>query len=218
MYSLVLMAALSGGMEVPGCCGGGCASSCCYPAAYYPCFWWGYGCYLWYPASWYPPVVGVASEPDTRLQEARRLEPTATERKLNELLDQLKGINDRSVQLGNQLDSVEKRLRRLENPTRQRKPRERSGTDLGNKALVTVSIPQGAKLYLNGQLTPAQGGKISGFLTPDLVNGQANRYLLEVEWQRGGKMEKEARSLAVQPGARVHVSFDRANLDQMAAR
>jgi uncharacterized protein (TIGR03000 family) len=75
-----------------------------------------------------------------------------------------------------------------------------------NKALVIVSVPTGAKLYLNNQLTNGQGTTRS-FVTPKLEQGRTYSYTFRMEVFQNGVLKTQTQQTAFQPGQRVTVVF-----------
>jgi len=76
-----------------------------------------------------------------------------------------------------------------------------------NRALVYVSLPPDAKLYIDGYPT-ATGTNLRSFISPELELNKNYFYTLKVEMMRDGKMLTEIQRVYFQAGREVRVSFD----------
>ena len=76
----------------------------------------------------------------------------------------------------------------------------------GNKALVVVSLPAEAKLFLNNQPTRSQG-TVRNFLTPPLEPGATFTYVLRAELVHGGQVRVQTQEITFQAGRQANVTF-----------
>ncbi len=76
----------------------------------------------------------------------------------------------------------------------------------GNRALVVVSLPADAKLYLNNQPTRAQG-TVRKFMTPALEPGATFTYVLRAEVVTNGQTRVQTRAITFQAGRQANVTF-----------
>jgi len=75
-------------------------------------------------------------------------------------------------------------------------------------ALITVSVPAGAKLLIDGAVTAStEGTRV--FESPVLVPGKSYVYTLEAEFVRDGKTVVVKREIKVAAGAEVNVSMEK---------
>ena len=75
-----------------------------------------------------------------------------------------------------------------------------------NKALVVVSLPADARLFLNGQFTRAQG-TLRSFMTPALEPGGIFTYTFRMELFQNGAVRTQTQEVTFQAGQRVSVVF-----------
>jgi uncharacterized protein (TIGR03000 family) len=79
--------------------------------------------------------------------------------------------------------------------------------DNGNsRAKLTVEVPEDAKLYIDDQLMKTTSSR-RVFNTPPLEPGQAYYYIVRVEFVRDGKTQSEEKRVIVRPGEDVVTSF-----------
>ena len=76
----------------------------------------------------------------------------------------------------------------------------------GNKALVVVSLPADAKLFLNNQPTRTQG-TVRKFLTPTLEPGATFTYVLRAELVHNGQVRVQTQQITFQAGRQANVTF-----------
>jgi uncharacterized protein (TIGR03000 family) len=96
------------------------------------------------------------------------------------------------------------------NPTKT----ELEGRDTNARAHLTIDVPVGATVFLDGQRTNWPAGKRE-FQTPDLVAGHTYYYDLRVEVVRDGQTLTETRRIVLRPGEFVTAAFP--NLHQERA-
>jgi uncharacterized protein (TIGR03000 family) len=77
-----------------------------------------------------------------------------------------------------------------------------------DKVLVNVSVPTDAKIMFQGEKT-TQTGSARRFVSPSLTAGYRYSYTVQATWMENGKEVSQSRSLAVQPGDVVNVTFTR---------
>jgi uncharacterized protein (TIGR03000 family) len=75
-----------------------------------------------------------------------------------------------------------------------------------NEAIVYVRLPEGAKLFANGQPTN-QTGTERVFATPDLTPGYDFNYTMSVEWISNGETKTAKKQVTVRAGHRTTVDF-----------
>ncbi|MCZ2340616.1 MAG: TIGR03000 domain-containing protein [Bacteroidales bacterium] len=75
-------------------------------------------------------------------------------------------------------------------------------------ALLTVELPEGAKLFVDGQLTRGEGN-VRKFHTPELPNGKSFFYELKAEVTINGQTEVEEKRVIVKAGDTISESFPR---------
>jgi uncharacterized protein (TIGR03000 family) len=83
-----------------------------------------------------------------------------------------------------------------------------------NRALVTVSLPAAAKLFVNDQLTKGEGGRRS-FFTPELKIGTTYSYTLRMETMRNGAMMSSSQQIYFRAGKAVYVDFEGGNVSDV---
>jgi uncharacterized protein (TIGR03000 family) len=87
-------------------------------------------------------------------------------------------------------------------PKEKKKPAE----DTSVRARLTVELPQGARLFVDGSPVKATSAKRS-FITPPLQAGQTYYYDLRAEMIRDGQTVAVSRRVLVRPGQEAHASF-----------
>ena len=75
-----------------------------------------------------------------------------------------------------------------------------------NEAVVIVRVPEGAKLFANGQPTNLAGAERI-FATPDLTPGYDFNYTMSVEWTSNGETRTAKKQITVRAGHRTMVDF-----------
>jgi uncharacterized protein (TIGR03000 family) len=83
-------------------------------------------------------------------------------------------------------------------------------------AQVTVVLPRGAQLYVNGVAMAADGKQT--FLTPKLDRGKKFFYTVKAELLRDGRKVTESQRVSVQAGSSVTVDFTAATSTLTASR
>jgi uncharacterized protein (TIGR03000 family) len=83
-----------------------------------------------------------------------------------------------------------------------------STADESAPARLTVELPAGAKLYVDGTPTTLHGA-VRQFHTPALPAGQAFYYELKAEVTIGGKTEVEQKRVVVRAGETITAEFPR---------
>ena len=77
-----------------------------------------------------------------------------------------------------------------------------------DKVLINVTVPADAKIMFQGAKTAQTGGS-RRFLSPSLEAGYRYSYSVQATWKENGKEVSQTRSIAVQPGDVVQVTFTR---------
>lgn len=75
-----------------------------------------------------------------------------------------------------------------------------------NRAIVVVSLPAHAMLYLNSLPTRSQG-PVRTFITPELEPGATFTYTFRMESFENGQRRSQTQDVTFQPGRHVAVSF-----------
>ena len=75
-----------------------------------------------------------------------------------------------------------------------------------NEAVVVVRVPEGAKLFANGQPTNLTGTERT-FATPALTPGHDFTYTMSVEWTANGETKTAKQQVTVRAGYRTAVDF-----------
>jgi uncharacterized protein (TIGR03000 family) len=83
-------------------------------------------------------------------------------------------------------------------------------------ARVTVVLPAGARLYVNGVAVEAKGKQT--FQTPSLRKGRTFYYTVKAELMRGGRKVTESQRVSVEAGKAVTVDFTAAKATLTARR
>jgi len=71
---------------------------------------------------------------------------------------------------------------------------------------ITVDLPDGARLYVDGKLTETRSTAQS-FATPNLAPGQMYAYTFRAEVMRDGEKRSDTRRVVFRPGETVRVTF-----------
>jgi uncharacterized protein (TIGR03000 family) len=79
------------------------------------------------------------------------------------------------------------------------------------EATVTVQLPEGAKLRVDGQIVPMEGTTRT-FTTPTLEPGQNYYYTMEAVVTRDGKEEAQSQRVVVRAGGTARVDFRTASV------
>ena len=74
-------------------------------------------------------------------------------------------------------------------------------------AVVSITLPADAKLYVDGQLTKTMDKAFRTFATPELENGQEYRYVMKAEVIRDGIVQSETKTVIVKAGADIREEF-----------
>lgn len=74
-------------------------------------------------------------------------------------------------------------------------------------AVVSITLPADAKLYVDGQLTKTIDKSLRTFATPELENGQEYRYVMKAEVVRDGIVQSETKTVIVKAGADIREEF-----------
>ncbi len=102
---------------------------------------------------------------------------------------------------------LDQRMRHIEDHFQQgQKAEEKTGIP-ANRALLTVSLPAGAKLYVNEE--PTKGDSASrSFLTPELKAGTTYSYTLRMEIMHNGVMTSRSQQVYFRAGKEAHATFE----------
>jgi uncharacterized protein (TIGR03000 family) len=73
-------------------------------------------------------------------------------------------------------------------------------------ARITLNVPAGARVWFDGQKTAAKG-TVREYKSPPLKAGQKATYQIRATWKKNGHTVSQTRTVAVAPGAKVHVRF-----------
>lgn len=121
---------------------------------------------------------------------------------------QLERVEKDFGRLHDSFRAVDKRIQEIEgrikvNPV----PGPNQGYQLpANRALVVVHLPEGAKLYLEGELTKGES-TLRAFVTPDLESSATYSYTLKAEIHREGRIETHTRTVYFRAGNEIRVNF-----------
>jgi uncharacterized protein (TIGR03000 family) len=85
-----------------------------------------------------------------------------------------------------------------------------AGTQSNARALVTVSLPEDAKLWFNNTLT-ATTGSVREFQSPPLPPGGRYKYQVRASWQEHGHLVTRAQDIEVTPHAHININFQSSN-------
>jgi len=116
------------------------------------------------------------------------------------------------------LRQLEERLKKLEGKpaTMESTPKMPPADDLlslpqnkarAGKAMLIVSLPENATLYLQGQATKSTGN-VRTYQTPELQPGEKYSYSVRVEMMQEGKLVSLSRQVSFQAGQQVRVAFE----------
>jgi uncharacterized protein (TIGR03000 family) len=206
MYSVVLLAALSAadGSVGAGFCRAYPVShcpNCAYGAGYSGPkggdFWPGYSC--WGGCGGYAsPAYGVPMTPLVTPLPKRPVDPDD---------QRLDGKKKKAGEDDEDADKPKKR---------RKKPADDEDEAGKTAALITIFLPAGAKLTVDGRTVTASGVKT--FITPPLEKGAAYSYEVNIETKRDGKPFVVTRRLRVTAGESVHADYRDLSPQSVAAR
>jgi uncharacterized protein (TIGR03000 family) len=91
-------------------------------------------------------------------------------------------------------------------------PKQKTSADGQVRARLTIDVPEGAKVFLDGELMNLAAGK-RDFQTPDLQPGLTYYYDLRVEIVRDGQTIAENQRIILRPGQTVTAAFPNLNQD-----
>jgi uncharacterized protein (TIGR03000 family) len=219
MYSMVLMVALTAGLDAPAwghhhpkgpCSGGYCGSygggrgcnKACVPTygGYNDCGCGGYGCGGYGDGGWSCYNGGGPACCGGSLTPAPAAAPAA-----------VKASSDYVVPA-----PLPSAARTSPSPASDGKEleltsiRAEESRPVSNSARLVVDLPADARLYINGGLYPTRT-----FRTPALESGKPYHYVVRAEIVRDGRTESETRYVGVTAGDEITVSFQ--NLDRLVA-
>lgn len=87
-------------------------------------------------------------------------------------------------------------------------PQPGNNTSLrSGKALLTVSVPNDAKVFVNGVATSSKGGQRT-YVSRGLSNGFRYTYEVRVEAKRDGKVVEEVKTVQLRAGENADLAFD----------
>lgn len=201
MYAVVLLVALSGAQEAAGHKGYPTPHhhSHPYPGGYHVLnggyHWPGYAC--WGGCGGYAsPAYGVPMTPLINPIPPRVYQLAEEERKLDEEIKKREG--DKKKGPGKPpIDDDD------DTPKPKKKPKDTD--DDKASAAITIFLPPGAKLSVDGRPVKATGVKT--FATPALERGYDYYYEVTIEVEHDGKPAVEKRRLAIRAGESVHADY-----------
>jgi uncharacterized protein (TIGR03000 family) len=82
------------------------------------------------------------------------------------------------------------------------------GSADADKVLLNVTVPADAKITFQGAKTTQTGGQ-RRFMSPSIAAGYRYSYTVQATWMENGQEVSQSRSIAVQPGDVVQVTFTR---------
>ncbi|NOY42196.1 MAG: TIGR03000 domain-containing protein [Planctomycetes bacterium] len=85
-----------------------------------------------------------------------------------------------------------------------------------DSAAIEVTLPAGAKVFVNGVLTNSTGSSRS-YVSKGLLQGRTYSYKLRVEFERDGQKVVEQKAVQMRSGDRVEMSFGNDSQEQIAA-
>lgn len=85
-----------------------------------------------------------------------------------------------------------------------------------DSAAIEVTLPAGAKVFVNGVLTTSTGSSRS-YVSKGLLQGRTYSYKLRVEFERDGQKVVEQKAVQMRSGDRVEMSFGNDSQEQIAA-
>jgi len=88
-----------------------------------------------------------------------------------------------------------------------------ANTNQGNEATIVVHLPAAATLTIDGQSTQSTSGTRT-FTSPPLEAGKTYTYTLRAEMNRDGRIQNVKRTVDVQAGRRSEVTLNFANADR----
>ncbi len=86
------------------------------------------------------------------------------------------------------------------------KVEENKQSSTQNNARIFVEIPENATLFIDGKVTKVEGD-FRTFITPDLEPNKTYSYQLQVEFERNGVKIVELKKIILKSGDRISVSF-----------
>jgi uncharacterized protein (TIGR03000 family) len=203
MYGIVLLLALGGAQETV------CLGWKAYPTHRCPCdhyhgplppfnhsyLWPGYAC--WGGCGGYAsPAYGVPMTPLINPIPPRVYTLADEERKLDEKIKEKERLDRKKAPKPEPEPDAEK-------PTK--KPKPDDDASVKASAVITIFLPPGAKLSIDGRAVSAAGVKT--FVTPELERGCNYFYEVTVEVDRDGKPAVEKRRLVLHAGDTVHADY-----------
>ncbi|VTR96668.1 TIGR03000 domain-containing protein [Tuwongella immobilis] len=75
------------------------------------------------------------------------------------------------------------------------------------KASIVLNVPDGAEVYLEGQLMKGQTGPVRRYATPELQPGKPYVYAVVVVWQEGERTIRREREIPIEAGDQVRLTF-----------
>ncbi len=96
----------------------------------------------------------------------------------------------------------------------------RSGVDLTTRAVVRVSLPSAARLFVDGKPLGNSGTNSRAILTPELEPGETYTYQVRVEYDEDGQPISRVRKVQFQAGQQLQVDFNskKPAVDRIVAR
>lgn len=185
MSSLVLMAALSAGVEGPQ-----------YVYYYYP--YYAYPCYgyCWYPCApcfaWPCGPIIVVGQADKKSEDKSSGKSAKDDKKSKDK----SGAKDEDKNPDDKNDIKDKKDEK----------KEKKDLSLGDKALLLIDLPADAKLYVDGQQMKS-GKARAAIITPALDPDRTYAYQVRVELVRDGQTLTETQRIVLRPGHRSHARF-----------
>ncbi len=85
------------------------------------------------------------------------------------------------------------------------------------RARLTIDVPADARLFLNDQPTQSTAA-VRTFLTPPLAVGDTYYYVVRVEMQRDGRTVSESKRVLLHPGEQVYTRFSQPEVIVTAAQ
>ena len=81
-----------------------------------------------------------------------------------------------------------------------------SSTSADESGILTVSVPDDAKVSINGLLTKSTGSRRQ-FLSVGLMPGRTYNYVVKVQVVRNGQMQEDTRTVTLTTGQVTAVAF-----------
>jgi uncharacterized protein (TIGR03000 family) len=85
-------------------------------------------------------------------------------------------------------------------------PAEGSSASRLGKGLLSVTVPEDAKVFVNGRLTKTPGA-LRRYVSPGLVRGLSYTYEVRAEVEREGKKLSDTKMVSLRSGQRADVAF-----------